>query len=159
MECLWPYRLWSALFTLSQINTENVKNLEVAWQIQTDDVKGPKDIGETTYQATPLKIGNALYLCTPHNWVMALDADTGESLWTFDPKVGENQKRQHQTCRGVSFYAGSQSPVNAIQASAATSANNTTLTAQKSRAIPLIMRLCSVMLASLFLPQMLSFMH
>jgi len=116
---------------LSQINTENVKNLEVAWQIQTGDVKGPKDIGETTYQATPLKIGNALYLCTPHYWVMALDADTGESLWTFDPKVGENQKRQHQTCRGVSFYTGSQSPVNAIQASAATSANNTTLTAQK----------------------------
>ncbi|MCC3307167.1 membrane-bound PQQ-dependent dehydrogenase, glucose/quinate/shikimate family [Psychrobacter sanguinis] len=91
---------------LTQINTDNVKNLEVAWQIQTGDVKGPNDVGETTYQATPLKLGNALYMCTPHNWALALDADTGEALWKFDPKVGENLQRQHQTCRGVSFYAG-----------------------------------------------------
>lgn len=91
---------------LAQINTENVKNLEVAWQIQTGDLKGPNDVGETTYEATPLKIGNALYMCTPHNWVLALNADTGESLWKFDPEVGENLQRQHQTCRGVSFYAG-----------------------------------------------------
>ena len=91
---------------LTQINTVNVKNLEVAWQIQTGDVKGPNDVGETTYQATPLKLGNALYMCTPHNWALALDADTGEALWKFDPKVGENLQRQHQTCRGVSFYAG-----------------------------------------------------
>ncbi|ERL54717.1 membrane-bound PQQ-dependent dehydrogenase, glucose/quinate/shikimate family [Psychrobacter aquaticus] len=91
---------------LTQITTDNVKDLELAWQIQTGDVKGPNDIGETTYQATPLKIGNALYMCTPHNWALALDADSGETLWKFDPKVGENLQRQHQTCRGVSYYAG-----------------------------------------------------
>ncbi|MEJ6067438.1 membrane-bound PQQ-dependent dehydrogenase, glucose/quinate/shikimate family, partial [Psychrobacter sp. 16-Bac2893] len=91
---------------LTQINTNNVKNLELAWQIQTGDVKGPNDIGETTYQATPLKIGNALYMCTPHNWLLALDADSGKTLWKFDPKVEKNLQRQHQTCRGVSYYAG-----------------------------------------------------
>ena len=91
---------------LTQINTDNVKNLELAWQIQTGDMKGPNDVGETTYEATPLKIGNALYLCTPHNWALALDADSGETLWKFDPKVGENLQRQHQSCRGVSYYAG-----------------------------------------------------
>lgn len=107
---------------LDQINTDNVDKLEVAWQIRTGDMKRPDDTGETTYQATPLKIGNALYLCTPHNWAMALDADTGESLWTFDPKVGSNLNRQHQTCRGVSFYAGSESPSTPIQAATATPA-------------------------------------
>ncbi|MGE6473885.1 membrane-bound PQQ-dependent dehydrogenase, glucose/quinate/shikimate family [Psychrobacter sp. NPDC078631] len=91
---------------LDKINTDNVKDLELAWQIQTGDVKGPNDVGETTYQATPLKIGNGLYLCTPHNWVMALDADSGETRWKFDPQVEENLQRQHQTCRGVSYYAG-----------------------------------------------------
>ena len=75
---------------LTQINTDNVKDLELAWQIQTGDIKGPNDVGETTYEATPLKIGNAIYLCTPHNWVLALDADSGETLWKFDPKVEEN---------------------------------------------------------------------
>ncbi|GAF54834.1 LOW QUALITY PROTEIN: glucose dehydrogenase, PQQ-dependent [Psychrobacter sp. JCM 18901] len=91
---------------LDKINTDNVKDLELAWQIQTGDVKGPNDVGETTYQATPLKIGNGLYLCTLHNWVLALDADSGETLWKFDPQVEENLQRQHQTCRGVSYYAG-----------------------------------------------------
>ena len=123
---------------LTQINTDNVKNLELAWQIQTGDVKGPNDIGETTYQATPLKIGNALYMCTPHNWVLALDADSGKTLWKFDPKVEKNLQRQHQTCRGVSYYAGqagtdstplvANDEANSDSAINDTTANNTAIT-------------------------------
>lgn len=100
---------------LNQINASNVKDLKLAWQIQTGDVKGPNDVGETTYEATPLKVGNALYICTPHNWVLALDADSGQTLWKFDPKVGKNLQRQHQTCRGVSYYAGQSSANNTIE--------------------------------------------
>lgn len=114
---------------LSQINTDNVKDLELAWQIQTGDVKGPNDVGETTYQATPLKIGNALYMCTPHNWVMALDADSGETLWKFDPQVEENLQRQHQTCRGVSYYAGQATSPDPIATAANNSAENSNSTA------------------------------
>lgn len=90
---------------LDQINTENVSTLQVAWQYQTGDVKLPDDVGETTYQVTPLKVGNTLYLCTPHNWAIALDATTGEEKWKFDPNAGMNPDRQHQTCRGVTFWA------------------------------------------------------
>ncbi|WP_089137753.1 membrane-bound PQQ-dependent dehydrogenase, glucose/quinate/shikimate family [Vibrio rumoiensis] len=88
---------------LDQITTDNVAGLVPAWQIQTGDVKGPTDVGETTYQATPLKVGNTLYLCTPHNWLVALDADTGKKQWIFDAKVPAESQRQHQTCRGVSY--------------------------------------------------------
>lgn len=94
---------------LKQITPQNVSHLEKAWQIETGDKKRPNDVGETTYQATPLKIGNTLYLCTPHNWVVALDADTGKKRWVFDAKVPPESQRQHQTCRGVSFYAANQS--------------------------------------------------
>lgn len=87
----------------NQITVENVSDLELAWEYQTGDTKGPKDVTETTYQATPLKIGNALYLCTPHNWLIALDADTGKELWKYDAKVPAESQRQHQTCRGVSY--------------------------------------------------------
>jgi len=52
---------------LDTINTDNVSTLKVAWQYQTGDVKLPQDVGETTYQVTPLKVGDTLYLCTPHN--------------------------------------------------------------------------------------------
>ncbi|MEL0619199.1 membrane-bound PQQ-dependent dehydrogenase, glucose/quinate/shikimate family [Psychrobacter proteolyticus] len=114
---------------LDKINTDNVKDLELAWQIQTGDVKGPNDVGETTYQATPLKIGNGLYLCTPHNWVLALDADSGETLWKFDPQVEENLQRQHQTCRGVSYYAGQATSPDPIATAANNSAENSNSTA------------------------------
>ncbi len=90
---------------LKQITPENVNTLQVAWQYQTGDVKLPEDVGETTYQVTPLKVRDTLYLCTPHNWAIALDAATGKEKWKYDPNVGLNPDRQHQTCRGVSYYA------------------------------------------------------
>lgn len=90
---------------LDQITPDNVGELELAWEYQTGDLKGPQDIGETTYEATPLKIADSLYLCTPHNWLVALHADTGEELWVYDAKVPLNSQRQHQTCRGVSYLA------------------------------------------------------
>ncbi|MBB4006118.1 glucose/quinate/shikimate family membrane-bound PQQ-dependent dehydrogenase [Allorhizobium taibaishanense] len=90
---------------LNQITTDNVKNLKTAWTYQTGDVKQPGDVGETTYQVTPLKVGDTLYLCTPHNWAIAIDAATGKEKWKYDPNVGLNPDRQHQTCRGVTYYA------------------------------------------------------
>lgn len=90
---------------LTQIAPDNVDKLEQAWVYQTGDTKGEGDPGETTYEATPLKIGNSLYLCTPHNWLIALDADTGEERWVYNAKVGKELQRQHQTCRGVSYKA------------------------------------------------------
>lgn len=93
---------------LDQITPENVANLKVAWQYQTGDVKLPDDVGETTYQVTPLKIGDTLYLCTPHNWAIALDAESGKEKWKFDSNSGLNPDRQHQTCRGVTYWADSQ---------------------------------------------------
>ena len=90
---------------LDQINVENVADLQEVWRYQTGDVKLPDDVGETTYQVTPLKVGNMLYLCTPHNWAIALDATTGQEKWKFDSNSGMNPDRQHQTCRGVTYYA------------------------------------------------------
>ena len=90
---------------LDQINTDNVSTLQVAWQYQTGDVKRPDDVGETTYQVTPLKIGDTLYMCTPHNIAIALDAASGKEKWRYESNPGMNPDRQHQTCRGVTWYA------------------------------------------------------
>ena len=89
---------------LDQIKADNVANLKEVWRYQTGDVKRPDDVGETTYQVTPLKIGNSLYVCTPHNLAIALDATTGKEKWKFDANSGMNPDRQHQTCRGVGYY-------------------------------------------------------
>ncbi|MDN5567919.1 MAG: glucose/quinate/shikimate family membrane-bound PQQ-dependent dehydrogenase, partial [Paracoccus sp. (in: a-proteobacteria)] len=92
---------WSPL---EQITPANVADLEPAWEYQTGDVKRPDDVGETTYQVTPLKVGDSLYVCTPHNLAISLDAKTGTENWRFDANSGMNPDRQHQTCRGVTYW-------------------------------------------------------
>ncbi|WP_371999709.1 glucose/quinate/shikimate family membrane-bound PQQ-dependent dehydrogenase (plasmid) [Tistrella mobilis] len=90
---------------LGEITPRNVDRLEVAWTYHTGDMRRPGDPVETTYQVTPLKVDDTLYLCTPHNYVIALDAGTGRERWRFDPRVPDNINRQHLTCRGVSYHA------------------------------------------------------
>lgn len=63
---------WSEL---DQINTNNVDRLTPAWVYQT----GIGRLGSFT--ATPLVYGGVMYLTTPYNNVMAIDARTGEELW------------------------------------------------------------------------------
>jgi quinoprotein glucose dehydrogenase len=104
---------------LDQITVENASTLKKAWEYQTGDLQGPKDVGEITYEATPLKIGNSLFLCTPHNWLVALNADTGEEQWVYNAKVPMESQRQHQTCRGVSYLPPSEGDANAINVKAA----------------------------------------
>lgn len=88
---------------LRQITPENVKNLQVAWIFRTGDMKGPNDPVEITNEVTPIKIGDMLYLCSPHQILFALDAATGRLDWKFDPKLKADPSFQHVTCRGVSY--------------------------------------------------------
>ena len=93
---------------LDQITPENVGNLEVAWTYHTGDIRGPNDPGEATYEVTPLMIDKTVYICTPHNLVIALDASSGKEKWRFDPHLRQTAKQttQHLTCRGVSYFEG-----------------------------------------------------
>lgn len=94
---------------LEQITPDNVSKLEVAWHYETGDMRGQKgDPVETTFEVTPLKIGDYLYLCTPHQSVIALDATTGEEVWRYDPQIRDQLALQHLTCRGLSYYDPSQ---------------------------------------------------
>ncbi|QBR03083.1 glucose/quinate/shikimate family membrane-bound PQQ-dependent dehydrogenase [Paraburkholderia pallida] len=104
---------------LQQITPENVKNLQVAWTFRTGDTKGPNDPVEITNEVTPLKIGNLLYLCSPHQKLFALDAQTGELKWKFDPKLQADPSFQHVTCRGVSYVDLSANAAPAEPAAAA----------------------------------------
>jgi quinoprotein glucose dehydrogenase len=89
---------------LAQLTPSNVDRLEKVWHFNTGDLRRPGDPDETTYEVTPLKIDDSLYVCTPHNFVIALDADTGEERWRFDPQVPDSTNRQHLTCRGLSYH-------------------------------------------------------
>jgi quinoprotein glucose dehydrogenase len=96
---------WGDRFSsLNQITPANVGKLQLAWQFRTGDMKGPNDPTETTDEDTPLKIGNTLYACSPHQILFAIDAATGKLRWKFDPQIKDNPTFQHLTCRGVSYH-------------------------------------------------------
>ncbi|HAG78780.1 MAG TPA: membrane-bound PQQ-dependent dehydrogenase, glucose/quinate/shikimate family [Pseudomonas sp.] len=92
--------------TADLITPDNVGKLKKAWEFHTGDLSGEGDPGEITYQVTPLKVGDNLFICTPHSIAIAVDADSGEERWRFDPEVPHSVNRQHLTCRGLSYHAG-----------------------------------------------------
>jgi quinoprotein glucose dehydrogenase len=93
---------WSPL---AQITPANAGELEQVWRFDTGDTQRDGDPGEFTYEVTPIKVGDLVYLCTPHNLVIALDAESGKQVWRFDPKIAASKEMQHLTCRGVAYHA------------------------------------------------------
>jgi quinoprotein glucose dehydrogenase len=72
--------------TLKDINRDNVAKLAPLWEWVTGDtVMRDKGVRPGNFQATPLAINDTLYLSTPYNRVVALDANTGALLWQYDP--------------------------------------------------------------------------
>jgi quinoprotein glucose dehydrogenase len=84
---------------LVQITPANVSGLKRVWTFHTGDI--PKKYGS---ELTPLKVGDAIYGCTPMNKLFALDAATGKQLWMYDPKVPPEWVPYTAACRGVAFY-------------------------------------------------------
>ncbi len=73
--------------SLDQITQKNVGKLSVAWEYHTGDLRDAgKDAGEYTFEATPLKINDRVYVCTPYNEVHALNPQTGELAWKYTPE-------------------------------------------------------------------------
>ena len=73
---------------LAQINADNVGKLERVWLAHTGDMPSDKAAAnQYGAETTPIKIGDALYLCSAKNILISLDAATGTERWRYDPKV------------------------------------------------------------------------
>jgi membrane-bound PQQ-dependent dehydrogenase (glucose/quinate/shikimate family) len=72
-------------------------NSKIATAIALDAPPGRKD------EATPLMIGDKVFVCTPTNIVFALDAEDGHLVWRHDPQVN-SEHAYWQTCRGLAYY-------------------------------------------------------
>src|SRR4051794_1279069 len=74
--------------TLADINRGNVSQLVKAWEWATGETANTSPRTRPgNFQATPLMIGDTLFLSTSYNRVVALDANTGRELWSYDPKA------------------------------------------------------------------------
>jgi alcohol dehydrogenase (cytochrome c) len=65
--------------TLTQITPDNVKDLRLAWVLQT------RPPGEPTskYESTSLVVDGVLYTVQPPNLIVAADARNGRVFWTY----------------------------------------------------------------------------
>ena len=90
----------SRFAALDQITRANVKDLQVAWTYHTGDVAESNGNGAED-QLTPLQVGDKVFICTPHNNLIALDADSGRELWRNDINA---QSSVWQRCRGLAYF-------------------------------------------------------
>ena len=94
----WPYvgagQAHTKYSSVEDITAANVGELEIVWQWEPNE-RPLEEYGTRPGQflATPIMIGNVLYLSTMYMRVAALDAETGEELWTFDPKAYEGGQK------------------------------------------------------------------
>jgi quinoprotein glucose dehydrogenase len=89
---------------LRQIDRGNVTSLRVAWTYRTGEVGGVAPYAHTAFEATPLMVDGTLFLSTPYNRVIALDPETGDMRWTYDPKVDRARRLAIVTSRGVATW-------------------------------------------------------
>ena len=92
---------------LKQINRTNVERLQRAW---TYDVPTTPNSWLQAFESTPLMVDDALYFATQTGLAVALNAETGKQLWTFNPYGANSGKVRPLPNRGMTYWQG-KSPV------------------------------------------------
>src|SRR5215813_6407483 len=91
---------------LRQINRQNVGALKRAWTYHTGEENRQDETDRhpiAPFESTPLVVDGTLYLSTPSNRVIALDAETGREIWQFDPQANSATRKFFQH-RGVAYW-------------------------------------------------------
>jgi quinoprotein glucose dehydrogenase len=85
---------------LDLINRDNVKDLKVAWSWKFDN------FGNTNSETTPIMVDGVLYFpLSPKRTIVAADAGTGQTLWTWRPPGDDREDRAARTyARGVAYW-------------------------------------------------------
>ncbi|MBL7696927.1 MAG: PQQ-binding-like beta-propeller repeat protein [Chitinophagaceae bacterium] len=87
----------NAYSQLNQINTQNVKDLKVAWTYRSGD-----EADYISLECSPIIIGNILYGVSPRLKTFALNAQTGKQIWSFNPfEKGSNEAG---VSRGLTYW-------------------------------------------------------
>jgi quinoprotein glucose dehydrogenase len=87
---------------LKQITADNVASLQPAWTYHLRKTRnGATPPRFLPLQLTPLIVDGVMYLTSPYNEVLALDAASGAELWSFDTRaVGQAARR------GLDYWPG-----------------------------------------------------
>jgi len=108
----WRYYGGNKGFTrysaLDQINRDNVKNLRIAWRrpaVNDKMIAAFPDTRPNAYlRATPIMIDGVLYTQDAHGLVIALDGETGRTIWE-QPFGSDRDEARGASTRGVDYWA------------------------------------------------------
>ena len=81
---------------LNQINVDNIGDLVPVWSFSTGVAEG--------HQAPPIVNDGMMFVSTPQNQVIALDAASGTEIWRYVRELPEDLFQLHPTNRGVALY-------------------------------------------------------
>lgn len=87
--------------SLTQITTENVRELTPAWEFRTADAAANN---RSQIQCNPLIIDGILYGTSPQLKLFALDAATGQEKWRFDPFPNAGAEAARGLNRGLTMW-------------------------------------------------------
>ena len=91
-----------------QIGRGNVAQLKVAWTYRTGALPHDEELDKkAAFEATPILVDGKLFLSTPYDHVIALNAASGAKVWEFDPKLELPYGSSEVTSRGVSAWRDS----------------------------------------------------
>ena len=81
---------------LYQIDADNVADLVPVWSFSTGVNSG--------HEAPPVVNDGVMFVTTPGNQVIAIDASTGDLLWLYEHEMPEDVIGFHYTNRGVALF-------------------------------------------------------
>src|SRR5579862_7915199 len=80
---------------LSEITPANVKRLQPVWIFSTGETK--------VHEAAPIVNNGVMFVSTPNNQVIAIDAKSGNLLWRYTRRRPTGTSVPHDTNRGVAL--------------------------------------------------------
>ena len=93
--------------SLTQIDTNNVTQLQIAWIYNTGDADS---VNHSQIQCNPIVVDSFLFGTTPQMKLFAVNAATGKMKWVFNPfdSIANNNKRFFfimNNSRGVAYWS------------------------------------------------------
>jgi quinoprotein glucose dehydrogenase len=91
--------------SLTQVDTNNVQQLQVAWEFHTNDAD---TAAHSQIQCNPIIVDGIMFFTSPMLKVFAVDAATGKQKWVFSPydSISENKNAHFilNNNRGVTYW-------------------------------------------------------
>jgi alcohol dehydrogenase (cytochrome c) len=82
---------------LAQITPANIARLQLVWSLSTGQTEG--------HQAPPIVNNGVMFVATPGNQLLAVEAKSGQLLWRFRRPIPEDMMQLHPTSRGVGLWS------------------------------------------------------